>query len=49
LGFRVLNVDDLGFDHRGGSIYLAYHQQVERLATQSRGAALGDLGLTGIP
>lgn len=49
LGFRVLSVDDLGFDHRGGSIYLAYHQQVERLAAQSRGGAVGDLGLTGIP
>src|SRR5690606_8489128 len=49
LGFRVLNVGDLGFDHRGGNIYLAYQQQVERLAAQFRGGALGDLGLTGIP
>lgn len=49
LGFRVLSVDDLGFDHRGGTIFLAYHQTVERLAAQSRGGALGDLGLTGIP
>lgn len=49
LGFRVLSVDDLGFDHRGGTIYLAYHQTVERLAAESRGGALGDLGLTGIP
>jgi len=49
LGFRVLSVDDLGFDHRGGTIFLAYHQTIERLAAQSRGGALGDLGLTGIP
>jgi len=49
LGFRVLSVDDLGFDHRGGNIYLAYHQQAERLAALNRGGALGDLGLTGIP
>lgn len=49
LGFRVLSVSDLGFDHRGGSIYLAYQQQVERLAARSRGGTLGDLGLTGIP
>ena len=49
LGFRVLSVDDLGFDHRGGTIYLAYHQTVERLAARSRGGTLGDLGLTGIP
>ncbi len=49
LGFRVLTVDDLGFEHRGGAIYLAYQQQVERLAAASRGGALGDLGLTGVP
>lgn len=49
LGLRVLNVNDLGFDHRGGSIYLAYHQQVERLAGLNRGGTIGDLGLTGIP
>lgn len=49
LGFRVLSVDDLGFDHRGGNIYLAYHQQIERLAAESPGGALGGLGLTGIP
>jgi hypothetical protein len=49
MGFRVLSVDDLGFDHRGGNIYLAYHQQAERLASLDRGGALGDLGLTGIP
>ncbi len=49
LGFRVLNVDDLGFAHRGGNIYLAYQQQIERLAAKSQGGALGDLGLMGIP
>jgi hypothetical protein len=49
LGFKVLSVSDLGFDHRGSGIYLAYHQQVERLAARSRGGAIGDLGLTGIP
>jgi hypothetical protein len=49
LGFRVLNVNDLGFGHRGGQIFLAYQQQVERLASEHRGGALGDLGLTGIP
>jgi hypothetical protein len=49
LGMRVLSVNDLGFDHRGGNLYLAYHQQKERLAARSPAAGLGSLGLTGIP
>lgn len=49
LGMRVLSVNDLGFDHRGGNVFMTYHQQLERLASLSRGGALGDLGLTGIP
>ena len=49
LSMRVLSVDDLGFDHRGGSIYLLYHQAKERLAGRAGGAALPALGLTGIP
>ena len=24
LGLRVLSVDDLGFDHRGGTLFMAY-------------------------
>lgn len=48
LSLRVLNVDDLGFEHRGGTLYLAYHQQLERFAAQSTGSALNDLGLTQI-
>jgi hypothetical protein len=49
LGLRVLTVDDLGFDHRGGTISLAHHQQMEGLAAASRSGSLADLGLTGIP
>lgn len=49
LGLRVLNVNDLGFDHRGGNLYMNYHQQLERFAGMARGGTLGDLGLTGIP
>lgn len=49
LGMRVLSVNDLGFDHKGGNLYLAYHQQKERLAGRSPAGALGGLGLTGIP
>lgn len=44
LGMRVLNVNDLGFAHKGGSLFMAYHQQKERLAQMSRGGALGTGG-----
>jgi hypothetical protein len=49
LGMRVLNVNDLGFDHKGGNLFMVYHQQKELLATMSQGSALGALGLGGIP
>ena len=49
LGMRVLNVDDLGFGHRGGGIYMAYQQQKEQLGARSIGATLIELGLGGIP
>ena len=49
LGMRVLSVDDLGFDQKGGSLYLAYQQQKEKLATKFSGGTLSTLGLGGIP
>jgi hypothetical protein len=49
LGMRVLSVDDLGFNEKGGSIYLAYQKQKEQLAAKNKGAALAALGLGGIP
>lgn len=49
LGLRVLSIDDLGFEHRGGMLFMTHHQQLERLAGMSQGGALGDLGLTGVP
>ena len=39
LSLRVLSVDDLGFDSKGGSLFMIYQQQKERLASQ--GAAGG--------
>ena len=33
---RVLSVDDLGFDQRGGTLFMAYLQSKERLAARSR-------------
>lgn len=47
LGLRVLSVDDLGFDHKGGSLYLRYQQQKERFAAAVRGATSA-LGIGGI-
>lgn len=45
LGLRVLNVYDLGFDSKGGSLYMAYQQQKERLAALNQGGSLNALGL----
>ena len=49
LGMRVLSVNDLPFDHKGNSLFMAYHQQKERLAAMSQGGTLGSLGITRIP
>ncbi|MCD4790092.1 MAG: hypothetical protein K8R37_08850 [Bacteroidales bacterium] len=48
LGMRVLNVDDLGFDHKGGSLYMSYQQNKERLAGMFSGGALSNLGIDNI-
>jgi hypothetical protein len=47
LSLRVLTVNDLGFDNRGGNLFLDYHKQLERLAALSRGS-LATLGITSI-
>jgi hypothetical protein len=47
LGMRVLNVDDLGFDHPGGRMFLAYLNNKEQLASRVASAALTTLGLGG--
>lgn len=49
LGLRVLSVDDLGFEHKGGSLYMAYQQQKERLAARGPAGALRALGIERIP
>lgn len=48
LGLRVLGVNDLLFDNRGGSLYMSQYQQKERLA-QAQSGALTSLGLTRLP
>jgi hypothetical protein len=49
LGMRVLSVDDLGFDQKGGSLYMIYQQQKEALAAMSGSGWLSSLGIGGIP
>lgn len=49
IGLRVLNVNDVGFDHKAGSIYMAYQQQKERLAAMSKPGSLSALGIESIP
>ncbi|MBO9205498.1 MULTISPECIES: hypothetical protein [Niastella] len=46
IGMRVLSVEDLGFDHRGSSLYMTYQQNKERLAGMFTGGALSQLGIT---
>lgn len=49
LGMRVLGVDDLGFDNKGGSIYMSYLQNKERLAGMVTRGNLNSLGIKNIP
>ncbi|MGD2087587.1 MAG: hypothetical protein PVH61_15480 [Candidatus Aminicenantes bacterium] len=49
LGMRILSVNDLGFDHKGGSLYMSCHQNKERLAAMFKGGALSTLGIGEIP
>jgi hypothetical protein len=45
LGMRVLSVDDLGFNHPGGRMFLSYLTNKEMLAAKATSAALTTLGL----
>ena len=49
LGLRVLSVDDLGFQHKGGNLFMAYLQQKEQLAAKAPAATLSAFGIGGIP
>lgn len=48
LGMRVLSTTDLGFDNKGGSLFMAYFQQKERLSKLAVGA-ITSLGLESLP
>ena len=49
LGLRVLNVDDLGFEHPGGRMFMSYLTNKEQLASQAKSVAISVLGLGGLP
>lgn len=48
LGMRVLTIDDLGFDHIGGSLFMSYQKNKERLSDMISGGQLRDFGIQNI-
>jgi hypothetical protein len=48
LGMRVLTVNDVGFEHRAGALYLAHQRRKERLAAQAGQGTFGSLGIGGL-
>ncbi|HEX7362547.1 MAG TPA: hypothetical protein VF283_18800 [Bryobacteraceae bacterium] len=49
LGMRVLSVDDLGFSHPGGHMFMSYLTNKEQLASKATSVAISVLGLGGLP
>lgn len=49
LGMRVLSTDDLGFTHKGGTIFMSYLRTRESLAKKAGSASLASIGLTNLP
>lgn len=49
LGMRVLTVDDVGFSHKAGTLFMSYLQVKEQLAAQHQGGSLNVLGIGAIP
>ena len=49
LGLRVLSVEDLGFSHKGGALFLGYLQRKEMLSSKAPAGGLDALGIGGIP
>jgi hypothetical protein len=48
LSLRVLSVDDLGFKHRGGTLFMAYLRNKESLAARAAAVRLSSLGVESI-
>lgn len=49
LGLRVMTTDDLGFQHRGGALFLNHLRTREALATKAGNASLQSLGISSLP
>jgi len=49
LGMRVLSVTDLGYEHKGGSLFMAYLRTKEQMAARNRPGQLNVLNLNRIP
>jgi hypothetical protein len=49
LGLRVLNIDDLGFTHPGGRMFMTYLTNKQQLASKAGSVAISVLGLGGLP
>ncbi|WP_263381640.1 hypothetical protein [Granulicella arctica] len=49
LGMRVLTTDDLGFDNKGGGLFMAYLKAKEQLAAKNAPGTFNTLGITGLP
>lgn len=49
LALRVLSVEDLGFAHRGGGLFMAYLTAKEQLARRAPAASLASFGIGGLP
>jgi hypothetical protein len=48
IGLRVLSTDDLGFAHKGGSLFMSYLQTKEQLAAKAVAGNFAALGIGGI-
>lgn len=48
IGLRVLSVDDLGFAHKGGGLFMTYLQTKESLAAKVGAGSFAALGIGGI-
>ena len=49
LSLRALSVDDLGFAHRGGGLFMAYLAAKEQLVQRAPGATLASFGVGSLP
>lgn len=49
LSLRVLSVNDLGFDHKGGALFMAYLQARQKLAARAATSGFEALGIGGLP